>query len=132
MVRASGFPRVQELHRKDGPSDGHAVPEEIVVFVVATLSRAQVVKAIHEFDGFDPLNHLESQLVLAPQPQRGPVEDGQGLPIHLVREQRELMSHVVNAMHVVVAPAFTALGKGVENDVRPEKPGSTPGTVDYL
>ena len=46
-----------------------------------------------------------------------PLEDGQGLPVHLVREQREIMSHVVNAMHVVVAPAFAALGKGVENDV---------------
>ena len=29
-----------ERHHKDGPSDGHAVPEKFVVFVVATLSRA--------------------------------------------------------------------------------------------
>ena len=35
-------------------SDGTAaaVPEKVVVFVVTTLSRAQVVKVLHEFDGF--------------------------------------------------------------------------------
>ena len=81
MVRASGFPRAQELHRKGGSSDGHAVPEKLVVFVVATLSRTQVIEALHEFDGFDPLDHLESQLVLAPQRQRGSlISDPKSIP----------------------------------------------------
>jgi len=50
---------------------GHAVPEKFVVFVVASLSRTQVLEALHKFHGFDSLDDLEPQLVLAPQPQRG-------------------------------------------------------------
>lgn len=60
------------MHRKDGPSDGRAVPEKFVVFVVATLSRAQVIKALHEFDGFDHLTILNPGSFLHRSRRGGP------------------------------------------------------------
>src|SRR5215472_491714 len=42
------------------PSDRHAVAKKFVVFVVTALSVTQVSKVFYEFDGFDPLDHLES------------------------------------------------------------------------
>src|SRR5262249_14822126 len=50
------------------PSDGHAVAEILMVFVVAALSRAKMGEALDELDGLDPLDHLEAQLEFVAQP----------------------------------------------------------------
>jgi hypothetical protein len=47
------------------PSNGHAVAEKFVVFVVTALPGAQVIEGFHQLDGLYPLDHLESQLLAA-------------------------------------------------------------------
>ena len=46
-------------------SDRHAVAEEFVIFVVAPFTGAKVGIVMHELNGRDPLDHLETDLVLA-------------------------------------------------------------------
>ena len=46
------------------PSDGHSVAVELVVYVVAALSGAEMSETVDELDGLDPLDLLEAQLKL--------------------------------------------------------------------
>lgn len=49
-------------------SDGHPIAIEFVVFVVAALASAEIGEVANEHDGFDPLDHFETQFVLTSQP----------------------------------------------------------------
>jgi hypothetical protein len=65
-----------------------------VVLVVADLSGTQVLEVIDELDGFDPLDLLEPEFVLAAETERGAVMDVERLDVHFVTEQRQFMLHV--------------------------------------
>lgn len=57
-----GNPRDEE----EVVSDRRAVAEELLILVVASLAEAEVLEALDELDGLDPLHLLEAELVLVP------------------------------------------------------------------
>jgi hypothetical protein len=67
----AGLTRIRLPAQRDAPaSNRHAIPVELVIFVITTIAGAEVGEIVHELDRRDPLDHLEAQLVLATQPQR--------------------------------------------------------------
>src|SRR5690348_13502402 len=99
----SALPRWAQL-----VSDGHAVPIEFVVLVIATLAGAQLRVITHELYGLDPFDHLEAQLVLASQPQGRSVQQRERRPIHLVGKDGQLMPHVSQVVDVIIDAAIGA------------------------
>ena len=60
---------------------------KVVVFVVLILAAEAQTDGLlvdHELDGLDPLDHLVTQLILDPKPERSAVDQGERLRIHLV------------------------------------------------
>src|SRR5262249_58370574 len=98
------------------PSDRHAIAVELVVLVVATLPRAQVAEALDELDGLNPFHLLEAQLKLVAEPQWRTVQLIERLAVHLVSEERLMVLHVFNVVHIVVASALATGREGVEDD----------------
>src|SRR5215470_12559804 len=88
-----------------------------MVLVVAALTGAQVLEVIDELDGFDPLDLLEPEFVLAAETERRAVIDVQRLPVHFVSQQRQLMLHVAKSVDVVITPAVSPFGVAVEYHV---------------
>src|SRR6516225_3794380 len=61
--------------------------DEVVVFVILILAAVAQTDGLlvdHELDGLDPLDHLVTQLILDPEPERGAVDQGERLVIHFV------------------------------------------------
>ena len=69
--------------------DRHPVAIEFVVFVVTTFAGTEISKVVHELDGRDPLHHLETEFVLAAQPQRRPMQHAERRPVHFVSENAQ-------------------------------------------
>src|SRR5262245_55172010 len=88
-----------------------------MVFVVAALSGPQVLVVLDELDGFDPLDLLEPEFVLAAETERGAMIDVERLPVHFIRQQRQLMPHVAKSVGVVITPSVGPVGVAVEYDV---------------
>src|SRR5262249_40294911 len=60
---------------------------EVVVFVVLILAAEAQTDGLlvdHELDRLDPLDHLVTQLILDPKPERSAVDYAERLVIHLV------------------------------------------------
>src|SRR5581483_504412 len=75
----------------DAPSsDRLAVPEELVILVVAAVTAADVTELGDDLDRADPLHLLEPELDLVAQPDRRAVRDRERFAVHLEREQRQL------------------------------------------
>jgi hypothetical protein len=73
-VETSKFSLIREGASRPTGADGRAesdigqFAEELMVLVVAALPLAEGVVALGELDSPDPLDHLEAELVLDPQP----------------------------------------------------------------
>ncbi len=65
---------------------------------------------MNELDRRDPLDHLETQFVLAAQPQGRAMQDADWRPIHLIGEDRQFMAHVLDAMDVIISAAVGPVG----------------------
>src|SRR6185312_16704649 len=98
-------------------SNRHTVSIELMILVIAALSRAEVGEVPNKLDRRDPLDHLEAQLVLTPQPQRRAMEDAHRRPVHFVGENGQSMPHVAKLVNVVIAAARRTFGKRVEHRV---------------
>ena len=70
-------------------SDRHAITVELVVLIITALACAEISEVMHEFDRCDPLDHLETQLIFASQPQRSAMQYADGRAVHLVGEDRQ-------------------------------------------
>ena len=49
-------------------SNGHSITIEFMIFVISTLTGAQVCELMNELDRCDPLHHFEPELIFATQP----------------------------------------------------------------
>src|SRR6516165_4278298 len=97
------------------------VRNEVVVFVVLILAAEAQTDgplADHELDGLDPLDHLVTQLILDPKPERGAVNDGERLIIHLICQDTLGMKRILEGLRVIVWAWVQALAKRVEDDPR--------------
>src|SRR5262245_51203833 len=97
-----------------------------MVLVVAALPGPQVLVVLDELDGFDPLDLLEPEFVLAAETERRAVIDVDRLPVHFVRQQRQLMLHVAKSWDVVITTSVCPVGVAVEYDVLGTRVGSHP------
>src|SRR5262249_31289340 len=88
-----------------------------MVFVVAALSGSKLLVVLDELDGFDPLDLLEPEFVLAAETKRRAVINVERLPVHFVSQQRQLMLHVAKSVDVVIPPSVSPVGVAVEYDV---------------
>src|SRR5215467_1333224 len=88
-----------------------------MVFVVAALPCPQVLVVLDELDGFDPLDLLETEFVLAAETEGRAVINVERLPVHFVSQQRQLMLHVGKSVDVVITPAVSSVGVAVESRV---------------
>src|SRR5215470_7177124 len=88
-----------------------------MVLVVAAPSGTQFLVVFDELDGFDPLDLLEPEFVLAAEAERGAVIDIERLPVHFVRQQCQLMPHVAQSVDVVITPSVSPVGVAVEHGV---------------
>src|SRR5215831_2411077 len=88
-----------------------------MVLVVAAKSGTQFLVVLDELDGFDPLDLLEPEFVLAAETERRAVIDVERLPVHFVRQQRQLMPHVAKSVDVVITPSVCPVGVAVEYHV---------------
>src|SRR5579884_1209993 len=87
-----------------------------MVRVVPAVALVDVAVAVDEFNGLEPLDHLEAELVFHPQPERGPMDFVEWLEIHFIGQYRLRMAHVLDGMAVVVLTALEALAEGIEDD----------------
>src|SRR5262249_1062724 len=83
-------------------SDVRQLAEVLMVLVVAALPLAEGLVALAELDLPDPLDHLEAELVLDPQPQGRPVQRLERLAVHLVGQQRLGVHEVLQRVAVVL------------------------------
>src|SRR5262249_49716675 len=81
------------------------------------LSGPQLLVVLDELDGFDPLDLLEPEFVLAAETERRAVINVERLPVHFVSQQRQLMLHVAKSVDVVIPPSVSPVGVAVEYDV---------------
>src|SRR5262245_53197454 len=88
-----------------------------MVLVVAALSRAEMSEALNELDALDPLDLLEAELEFVSQAERGAVQFVERLAVHFVREDGQLVSHVLDLVSVVVDAPFGAFAVRVEHHV---------------
>src|SRR5215831_6062400 len=92
---------------------------EVVVFVVLILAAEALTDGLlvdHKLDGLDPLDHLVTQLILDPKPERGAVDQAERLIIHLVCQDALGMERVLDRLRVIIRTRVQALAKRVEND----------------
>ena len=73
-----------------------------MVLVLAALSGTQVLQVIDELDGFDPLDLLEPEFVLAAETERGAVIDVERMAVHFVSEQRPFMLRIINILYIFI------------------------------
>ena len=57
-----------------------------MVLIITVLACAETGEVMHEFDRCDSLDHLETQLILASQPQRSAKQYADGRAVHLLAE----------------------------------------------
>src|SRR6516165_785663 len=94
---------------------------EVIVFVILILAaEAQTDRLLvdHKLDGLDPLDHLVTQLILDPKPERSAVDQGERLIIHLVCQDALGVERILEGLRVIVRPRVQALAIRVENDPR--------------
>src|SRR6516165_3934778 len=94
-----------------------------MVFVVAALSGSQLLVVLDELDGFDPLDLLEPEFVLAAETERRAVIDVEGLAVHFVSQQGQLMLHVAKSVDVVITPSVSPVGVAIEYHVSSTRVG---------
>lgn len=88
-----------------------------MVLVVASFACTEVGEVINKFDGSDPFDHLETELILATQPQWRTMKDAKWRPIHLIGEDRQRVAHIFDGMNIVVTPAISAISERVEHSI---------------
>src|SRR5262245_27739006 len=74
----------------------------VVVLILAAVALADGFLADHELDGLDPLDHLVTELILDPKPERSAVNDGEPLIIHLVGQDALGMERILERLRVIV------------------------------
>ena len=93
-----------------------------MVLGVAAFALVDRLDVLDELDRLDPLDHLEAELILDTQPQRGSVQMIERLVVHLVRQQCLRVQSVLDREAVVILAARDAraerdaLAKRVEDD----------------
>src|SRR5271157_302541 len=98
-------PFSEQVRGRAGPeSDVGQLTEVLMVLAVTSFSFAEGPVALDELDRPDPLDHLEAELVLDPQPQGGAVQRTQRLVVHLVGQQCLGVHEVRERVAVVAGP----------------------------
>src|SRR5262249_34266068 len=80
---------------------------EVVVFVILVLAAEALTDGFlvdRKLDGLDPLDHLVTQLILDPESERGAVDEGERLIIHLVCENALGVERIPKGLRVIVRP----------------------------
>src|SRR5665213_2274924 len=105
--RTSGFIPVNAVFNHAFPtrsasSDVRQKIEVFIVFVRSSLALAKFFFGFDELDPLNPLDHLVSQLVFDPQPQRSAMLAGQRIAVHPVGEDALRFQYVLQVLRIVV------------------------------
>ena len=91
--------------------NGITVREELVVFRIPALSAADVLVVGYKFNLTNPFHQLKAEFVFATQTKWRAVQNASWFPIHLIRENRCLMPHVLNRMRVPIKSTVVPLAE---------------------
>ncbi len=83
----------------------------LVVFVISAFTLADLLRRTDKFDGFDPLDHFEAELVFNAQTQGRAMECSQRSVVHFIREQRQRVTSIQQRQAVVKLPAFSTFAE---------------------
>lgn len=107
-------PRLSVKHKRT--SDIGKLAEIFVVLVISSFALADGPDGFYELYRLNPLDHLETELVLDPEPQWRAMQLSERLKIHFVGEQALRVPEIRNRVTVVVLASLETFAERVEHN----------------
>jgi hypothetical protein len=98
-------------------SNRFPITVELMILVVAALTGPKMGKVVDELDRGNPFHLLETELIFTPQSQGRAVQHADRLAIHVIREDRQRVTHIGNLVYIVVSAALTAIRERIEDKI---------------